>query len=163
MNQRAQTRQILGGFLVALVVYIADQLSKTMIFDLLDEEPGGVIPICDFLHLIQVWNTGVSFGLFHNQIYGPIILTVVALCITLFLCGWLIKATDWHVIIPLSLVIGGALGNITDRLRFGAVADFLDFHILGYHWPTFNVADASVCLGVVLLLIDSIYQTKPSS
>ncbi len=90
----------------------------------------------------------------------PIILTVVALIITGVLLAWMWKAETKFTTVALALVIGGAIGNVVDRIRFGAVIDFLDFHASGYHWPAFNLADSAIFIGVVLLLIETIIEPK---
>jgi signal peptidase II len=81
---------------------------------------------------------------------------VLAAAIVIGLLFWLRRATQPLVVGGIGLVIGGAIGNVIDRLRFGAVVDFLDFHVAGWHWPAFNVADAAICVGVGLILIDSL-------
>jgi signal peptidase II len=84
------------------------------------------------------------------------LLTVFTSCIALGLLVWLARTREKPVALTLGLVIGGALGNIIDRLRMGGVTDFLDFHVGQYHWPAFNLADSAVCMGVVILVLMSI-------
>jgi signal peptidase II len=88
---------------------------------------------------------------------GPWILSAVALIIALGLAFWLTRVTHLLTALGVGLVIGGALGNVIDRLRFGAVFDFLDFYVGTYHWPAFNVADSCITIGVVLLLWDGLF------
>ncbi|MGI9506383.1 MAG: signal peptidase II [Geminicoccaceae bacterium] len=115
------------------------------------------IRVTSFFDLVLVWNRGVSFGMFNNAgAYGPMILSGIAIAVVLGLLYWLRQAENRLTVMALGLVIGGALGNVIDRFRFGAVVDFLDFHIAGYHWPAFNVADAAICVGAVLLLLDGL-------
>ncbi len=115
------------------------------------------VEVTPFFNIVMAWNTGVSFSLFSDA--GgimPYILIAVALAITGLFIFWLKNAdTKWHSL-AYALVIGGALGNVIDRARFGAVIDFLDFHIAGHHWPAFNVADMAVVCGVILLIIVSL-------
>src|SRR3546814_6636075 len=85
------------------------------------------------------------------------VLIAVALVIVAVMVVWLRRADRTLVAAALVLVIGGAVGNVVDRLRFGAVADFLDFHLMGYHWPAFNAADAGITVGVALLVLDSLF------
>jgi signal peptidase II len=110
--------------------------------------------------LVKWWvleGLGLSFGLFsHIDARWPLVVMAcaVSLCLLLWLRG-LVKAQDIHISrysIAIGMVVGGALGNVIDRIRFGAVADFLDVHIAGYHWPSFNVADACIVTGVCFLL-----------
>ncbi len=114
--------------------------------------------ITSFFNLVMAWNTGVSFSMFSNSgEYTPYILIVLALVITAFFTIWLFRAKDNIHGICYAFIIGGALGNVIDRARFGAVIDFLDFHIMGYHWPAFNVADMAIVSGVSLLIIVSLF------
>jgi signal peptidase II len=87
-------------------------------------------------------------------------LTILALVISAVLATWLMKSTSKFESISLGLIIGGAIGNVIDRLRFGAVADFFDVYVGQYHWPAFNIADASICIGVALLLIHGLFLDK---
>lgn len=114
--------------------------------------------ITSFFNLVMAWNTGVSFSMFSdNGAYMPYILLVVALGITVMFTAWLWNAPSHLYGISYALIIGGALGNILDRSRFGAVIDFLDFHAFGYHWPAFNIADMSVVIGISVLIIVSLF------
>jgi signal peptidase II len=90
------------------------------------------------------------------------IFALVAAAITTALLVWLARSPPRIVATALGLVIGGAIGNVVDRLRFGAVFDFLDLHVMGWHWPAFNIADAAISVGVVLLLVDALFAPKPS-
>jgi len=144
------------GLLLAIVIIVFDQITKWIaLFGLnLGENP---ITVTSFFNLVLVWNRGVSFGMFNNAgAYGPLILSGIAIAVVLGLLYWLRQAENKLTVMALGLVIGGALGNVIDRFRFGAVVDFLDFHIAGYHWPAFNVADAAICVGAVLLLLDGL-------
>jgi signal peptidase II len=91
------------------------------------------------------------------------ILVLVALAITGAMAWWLARAPSRLVAAALGLVIGGALGNVVDRIRFGAVFDFVDLHVAGWHWPAFNVADAAIVAGAGLLLLDALFAPKPSA
>ena len=143
------------GLAVASVIVIADQIIKWWAIGLLAEQPYG-IEVLPFFNLILVWNQGISFGIFGGGLLPPWLLGVVALAVTLALVIWLRKAETRLLAATIGLVIGGALGNVVDRFRFGAVADFLDFHWAGYHWPAFNLADAAISVGVVILLLDAL-------
>jgi len=106
--------------------------------------------------LVLVWNRGISFGMFGGGAVAPWLLAVVALGVTLALFIWLRKVVSRLVAVAIGLVIGGALGNVVDRFKYGAVADFIDIHWGDYHWPAFNLADAAISVGVVILLIDAL-------
>jgi signal peptidase II len=120
------------------------------------------IEILPFFNLVMVWNKGISFGMFNRETdYGPYILIVLALIVSAWFTAWLVKSRNTIQSIGLAMVVGGAIGNVIDRFRFGAVMDFLDFHILGHHWPAFNVADSSIVLGVIVLMIHALFLEKP--
>ena len=143
------------GLAVASVIVIADQIIKWWAIGLLAEQPYG-IEVLPFFNLILVWNQGISVGVFGGGLMPPWLLGGVALAVALALVIWLRKAETRLLAATIGLVIGGALGNVVDRFRFGAVADFLDFHWAGYHWPAFNLADAAISVGVVILLLDAL-------
>lgn len=147
---------ILVGLILAAVVIVLDQLSKWAIMELM--RPPRVIGITPFFNLVVGWNRGVSFGLFNND--SPLnawVLVIVALVIVVVLMIWLSKTDRLPVVVGLGLVIGGAIGNVIDRIRFGAVFDFLDLHAFGFHWPAFNVADSAITVGALVLVVDSLF------
>lgn len=105
-----------------------------------------------FFNWVMVWNDGISFGM--NPIDSPLILAIVALIIAGIFAFWLTRADNMGQALAIGAVIGGAIGNVIDRFRFGAVADFLDFHVAGWHYPAFNIADSAITLGIVFLIFD---------
>lgn len=113
------------------------------------------VEVSSFFNLTMVWNQGISFGLFQNG--NPWPLTIVALLIASIFSVWLWRSKSWIETISLSMVIGGALGNVIDRLHFHAVTDFLDFHAFGWHFPTFNLADSFISIGIVILIANSLF------
>ena len=149
---RTRARYYMNGLLISLVVIILDQWSKWYILYKMALPHRPPIEITGFFNLAMVWNHGVSFGMFsaHRM---PYVLIALAMAIVGVLLVWLGKAGDRLTAAAIGLVIGGAIGNIIDRLSYGAVADFLDFHLFGYHWPAFNIADSSIFIGVVVLCI----------
>lgn len=151
------------GFGGALLSFAADQLHKWLMLNGLEIAARPPIELTSFFNLVMVWNRGVSFGLFSNHDgEGAVYLTLLALVLSLMLGVWLWRCQDRFVSIALGLVIGGALGNALDRVRFGAVADFFDFHVSGWHYPAFNIADSAIFIGVCLLLWDSFFRKGPS-
>lgn len=145
----------LAGAALALAVLALDQLTKWLVLVWLDPfEPRAVT---SFFNLVLVWNRGVSFGMFSDAgAYGPWLLKLVAAAIGAVLVYWLVRERRPMTRLAIWLVLAGAVGNVIDRFRFGAVVDFLDFHLLGYHWPAFNVADSAIVIGAGLILIDSL-------
>jgi signal peptidase II len=161
------------GLSIAAIIVALDQLSKYWIIEKV-MRPEGVdftpfhsatrIEILPFFHLVMAWNRGVSFGIGNNGgEWNAVILSALAVAICVGMIIWLAKAETWLVQVALGGIIGGALGNVIDRARFGAVADFLDVHVAGYHWPAFNVADSAITVGAVFLVVDSLFGTRDSS
>lgn len=144
----------IGAYLAAFVA-LADQSSKNWFLGSSDEL-NPIVKITPFLNFRLSWNKGVTFGLLND--FGPwmpYILSGVAVVILLLLLNWLRKVKTLYAALGLGFVMGGAIGNVIDRVRFGAVVDFIDFHYAGYHWYTFNVADSAIVLGVGLLLLEN--------
>jgi len=140
---------------IALAVLVADQISKWLVLQGLD--PYHPVEVTPFFNLALVWNRGVSFGMLNGLgDHGPWVLTALAASIGAFLLIWLYRETRPVSRVALWLVLAGAVGNTIDRLRFGAVVDFLDFHVGGLHWPAFNVADSAIVIGAGLILLDSL-------
>ncbi len=145
---------VLGGA-AAAVVFVLDQLSKWWVITQLMTPPR-VIEITPFFNFVMWWNKGVTFGLFASAPgWGRWVMVALALVITAILVIWLLKVNDKLPALAIGLVIGGAVANVIDRIRFAAVADFLDFHAGPWHWPAFNLADTAITIGVGLLLIDA--------
>ena len=147
------------GLGLAALIVVLDQAVKWWILERVMMPPR-LIPLTPFFNLVMTWNRGVSFGLFNNDSpYNALILSLVALAICGVLAVWLLRARKPVLVYGLGMVIGGAVGNLIDRIRFGAVADFLDFHLWGYHWPAFNVADSAITIGVAVLIAESVFGT----
>ena len=164
---------------MALCVLLLDQISKYLVlsevtrtYDLISISEmraisqQGVIfwyePLAGFLNLVLVWNRGVSFGLFESNDLRWFLISFTTL-ISVLLLIWLVRVKSYLLAVGLGLVIGGAVGNLSDRLWHGAVVDFVDFHLYDWHWPAFNVADSAICIGVGFLLWDSFFGEPASS
>ena len=114
-----------------------------------------IVKITDFFNLVIVWNKGVSFGMFNNFDHAKYFIFLINILIIICLFFWLFKNSKKYIDFSLSFIICGAFGNLIDRAVNGAVADFLDFHLFGYHWPAFNLADSFVFIGVFMLMFES--------
>lgn len=148
------------GLSIALVVLVLDQLSKFVILNYVMGEQI-VIRITSFFNLVRAWNTGVSFSMFNDYgSWGVILLSGVAGAIVIGLLFWLKSEQSRMAQVALGLIIGGAIGNVIDRVRLGAVFDFLDFHWFSHHWPAFNVADSCICVGAIILILQSVHLKK---
>ncbi len=156
------------GLAMAALLLVADQASKWWVLEVLDLPNRRHLPLFQAgplgLDLTMVWNRGVTFGLLSGD--GPlnhVILAAIAAAIALFLLRWMAKAENRTVATALGAVVGGAVGNVIDRLRFGAVVDFVDAHGWGWHWYVFNIADAGIVCGVFVLLADALFRKPPAS
>lgn len=144
-----------ASLLLSFLTLLLDQFSKWWLLEVVELGNRPPMEITGFFNMVLVWNRGISFGMLSDHRL-PIALVVMALAIVGILIRWLANTSDRLTAIGIGLVVGGALGNVVDRLRFGAVADFLDFHLGVYHWPAFNIADSAIFMGVVVLCIESI-------
>jgi signal peptidase II len=144
---------------IAAVVLILDQASKYLVVHLLRLDARGAIDVVPpFLNLRMAWNQGINFGLLSSSAeVMRWVLVVVALAISAWVWIWTRREPhDRRVAISAGLLIGGALGNVIDRLLYGAVADFFHFHVGSFSWYVFNLADVAIVAGVALLLYDSL-------
>lgn len=111
--------------------------------------------VTDWFNIVFTWNPGASFSMLRTVGEGAPLLIVLATGFIIGFIGYYLFArAEKYERVPLALIVGGALGNLIDRVRFGAVVDFLDFHIGGAHWPAFNVADICICVGVALYILN---------
>ena len=142
---------------VSLVIVLADQVTKEIVADRIPLHSS--VPVIQGLFdLTHVRNSGAAFGLFAS-IDSPlrtVLLNTVAFVVFLavLVYAWRTSVDSTRLQLGLSLILGGAVGNLLDRVRFGYVVDFLDFAVSGHHWPAFNVADSAICIGVGLLFLD---------
>ncbi len=147
------------GLAIAAAVAAVDQLVKWWLIGWLADPPG-FVEVLPFFNLVMVWNRGVSFGLLGDADLAPYLMAGIAGLVVIVLVIWLAGVSERLLAASIGLIIGGALGNIVDRLVYGAVADFVDVHAGGYHWPAFNVADAAITVGVAVMLIDGLLNRR---
>lgn len=144
------------GLWLAAIVFLVDQASKIWVIDGIDLQTKGNIDVLPFFSLTWVLNRGVSMGMFQASSdvmrWGLVGVTVVIAVLVIF---WLRSAQTRIAMLGLALVLGGAIGNILDRARFGGVVDFLRFHAFDYSFYVFNIADSAITIGVGLLLIEA--------
>ena len=144
------------GIAAALLVLVADQASKYWVLHGLRLPELGTVAVLPVLNLTMVWNRGITFGLLRGD--GPwsaALLATVALAVVAALAVWLRRAERKLVAAALGAIAGGAIGNVIDRLRFGAVVDFIHAHAWGWSWYVFNVADVAIVCGVAALVLES--------
>ncbi len=142
---------------IAGLVLVLDQASKLIALQLLP--PRGSIELLPFLNLTLVYNTGAAFGFLSNAGGWQHLLFIGVAAVVSIVILVMVKRLgpkDIQVVIALMLVLGGAVGNVADRLRLGYVVDFIDVYYRAWHWPAFNVADSAITIGAVLLLLDAV-------
>ncbi len=152
------------GAVLAAAVFVLDRATKWWLLEIVNMPERGAVELAPFLNLVMVWNRGISFGMLDAPGAGwRWGLALVSFIIVGILGFWLLRATNRLLGAAIGLVIGGAIGNIYDRVAYGAVADFLDVHVSGYHWPAFNAADSAITVGVALLLYDAVFSPARTS
>lgn len=142
---------------IAVLVFITDQATKYLAADYLTQH--GDVPLTAFMNFALVHNTGAAFGFLSwasgwQNIFFIVVASVASVAILWM--SWRLKATDLFLGVGLMLILGGAAGNLTDRLIHGYVIDFIDVYYGTWHWPAFNVADSAITVGAVLLVLDAL-------
>lgn len=160
--QRALGRPANLGIATAVLVGLLDQAVKLWLLFVYDLGSRGMVPITPWLDFVLTWNTGISYGLFQQDTeLGRWLLLAFQAAAILCLGVWMLRARTWLTAVALGLIIGGAIGNIIDRFAYGAVADFVFFHIdfgtWEFRWYIFNLADAAVVAGVIGLVYESMF------
>ena len=150
------------GLLLAAITVVLDQFTKALVLAFL--EPYQAVEWAPFLSCVLVFNIGISFGLFAGETaLLRWVLIGLALAVSALLTSWLYKEKRLRVASALGLILGGAIGNVVDRIFRHAVVDFLDIHIGGWHWPAFNLADSAITVGAVLYVFTSLRDQLRSS
>jgi signal peptidase II len=149
------------GLALFAALLALDQLTKWAVLDHL--APGTGIEVTPFFNLVFVWNRGVSFGMLGDAPeWGRWALVALTVLIGAGLLAWVAREQRLLPRVAIWAILAGAVGNLIDRVRFGAVVDFLDFHLAGYHWPAFNVADSAIVIGAALLIVDGLFFSRGS-
>jgi signal peptidase II len=146
-----------SSFHIALLIVLLDQASKYLVRHAI--EPFGAIAVFPFLHLVNIRNKGAAFGLFMDLGNSFFIVLSIAALVTVCV---LLSRTGIQLLsrLGLAFILGGAAGNLIDRVFFGSVVDFIDIFIGRYHWPAFNVADSAITIGLFLLLFSTEFKKK---
>lgn len=148
------------GLALAALVYGIDQTHKWWMLDVFGIAGRQPVPLAPFFELVLVWNRGVSYGLLTTHLQEA--LAAVSVAVSLALWVWLCRSRRALAAAAIAVVIGGALGNATDRVFRGAVADFFHFHVGSFSWYVFNIADTAIVAGVALLLYDGFREKTPA-
>lgn len=141
-------------FLVSFLVVIMDQLTKYIARATIP--PFESIQVLPFLHLVSVRNTGAAFGMF--KVFGNTIFVIISLAAIVFVLFLLLRGMEDKL--ALALILGGAIGNLIDRVAYSHVTDFIDVFAGRFHWPAFNIADSALTIGILLMIVRAFFQTK---
>ena len=150
-------KKILINFIIVLVIFSIDRLSKIYILHIAELGKTVDIYVTQYLNFYLIWNKGIAFGLFsfdESFIYN--LITSIILTITIVILVMIIKSTGFKKY-SLLLVFGGSSGNLFDRIYYSAVPDFIDIHINDFHWFVFNGADIFITIGIMCLIFDEIF------
>ena len=144
--------------IIILLMFAMDRFSKEYVIDFFLSYKEQSYYLYPFLNLTLIWNTGMAFGLFESESNTYHFISALIVVVIGFLIIWLFKSKIFVEKIALSVVIGGALGNLFDRIKFNAVPDFIDLHYRDFHWFVFNVSDIVITIGIILLLLSDIFK-----
>lgn len=150
---------------LALLVFIADIAIKLVVMHTMGYGWNNRIEVFPFFNLLYVHNYGAAFSFLSNQGgWQRWLFTAIAIAVVIMLMFWMRKlpASEKWSNVAYALIIGGAVGNVFDRLVHGFVVDYLDFHWYGYHWPAFNLADSAICVGAIMIVLDGFRKKKDS-
>ena len=139
-------------FLIVLSVIVLDQITKYLVISFMN--PFDSIEVFPLLHIVSVRNTGAAFGMFKGL--GSSFFIGISVIAIIFVIWLLIKRA--YNYLGLSLVLGGAIGNLMDRILYGNVVDFIDFSVGRFHWPAFNVADSALTIGIIVIFLTSLFR-----
>ena len=147
---------------VASIIVLLDQLTKFAAVKMIAAR--GFIEVTSFFNLVLAYNKGAAFSFLASQSgWQRYLLAGISLAMSLFLIYLLKKHPGQKLFCwAVALLLGGAVGNLIDRVLYGHVIDFLDFHVAGWHWPAFNVADSAICIGALLFIMDELRRVGKS-
>ena len=147
--------------IINISLALIDKISKAISFNFLEHQPDQIFTINRYCDLVSIWNYGISFGMFTQyQHYSNIIFLVINSFILIYLWYLLLKSTSKLSFVGFNLIVGGAIGNIIDRIDHGAVFDFIYIHYSQYGFAVFNLADSFISIGVVILILDYYFTQK---
>ena len=147
-------------FIIFIIVFVLDRVSKIYVIDFFLDKKIDTFYINSYLNFVLIWNTGMAFGILQSDSIFYHFLSILIFSIIIFLFIWLLISNCKYEKFSISLIIGGAIGNLYDRVIFNAVPDFIDLHYLDYHWFVFNVSDIIITIGVIVLLLKDMFLKK---
>ena len=161
--ETAKRAGLAGWLCLAVAIVAADQLTKLLV--LASFLHGESLPVTSFFNLVLVFNKGAAFSFLAGASGWQTPLLIGISVVAIGFVGWMLWRNRARRLLDaaLTLILGGAIGNLIDRIAYGKVVDFLDFHLLGWHWPAFNVADSAICVGAVLMIAESFLHREPQA
>ena len=153
-------KKILFSGIIIFIVFLLDRISKILILNFFSKNQLDDYYVNSFLNLILVWNQGIAFGLFQSESLIYHLLSIVISIVIAFVVYLIYISEKKYEILFYGLIIGGAIGNLFDRLYFGAVPDFIDLHYKNFHWFTFNVSDIWITIGIIGILIFDLFKLE---
>ncbi len=160
MSEQSKDKIVERGTQMAVLCLVLDQLHKFIMLEIFEFEQVKHVEVSSYFNLVMVWNRGISFGMFQGFAYSNYFFMGFTTTIVLLLFFLMKSAKTKLEASGFGMIIGGASGNLIDRIRLDAVADFFDFHVAGKHWPAFNVADSCVFIGAALLILSTFKKDK---
>jgi signal peptidase II len=157
---KSTLKKFFSNFIILIIIFLIDRVSKLYILKLAEVENKVDIYVTSYLNLFLIWNKGVAFGLLsvdESLLYNVVTAIIVIIVLIILI---MITRSEGLEKYALSCVFGGAIGNLFDRFYYSAVPDFIDFHIAGFHWFIFNIADIFITLGVICLIYVEIFTHK---
>ena len=160
INSIQKYKNFFFGFILILLIFLIDRISKIYIVNLTKENFNINIYTSEFLNLTLIWNEGIAFGLFSfdEKLYYNFL--TIFICLITIIIIWLMFRSSGFEKLSYMMIIGGSLGNIFDRIFYSAVPDFIDIHINNFHWFIFNVADIFITIGIIFLISFEMFGRK---
>ncbi|MDE8345552.1 MAG: signal peptidase II [Acidocella sp.] len=159
-DRQPVTNRRAAGLVLAVLVLLADQGSKYWVLHGLHLQDGQVLVLAPVLNFVLVWNHGITFGMFAGS-GAKLGLVAIAAGVIICLGIWLWRSDTCLKSLAIGAIGGGAVGNVADRLHYGAVVDFIQAHVGGYSWYVFNVGDSAIVCGVIALMVESLFARPP--
>ena len=153
-------KKILFSGIIIFIAFFFDRISKILVLNFFSKHQLDDYYVNSFLNLILVWNQGIAFGLFQSESLIYHLLSIVIAIVIAFVIYLIYISKKKYEIFFYALITGGAIGNLFDRLYFGAVPDFIDLHYKNFHWFTFNVSDIWITIGIIGILIFDLFKLE---
>jgi len=153
MNRSILLNKHFQSFLLIIFIILFDRFTKYWVISYFNADSSDIIYLAPFLNIDLIWNKGIAFGLFFFEEKKYYLLITIFILVIILILIWWMSNTFGVENFSISMIIGGAIGNVVDRIYYSAVPDFIDFHINNFHWFVFNMADIFITIGIVLMIL----------